>query len=137
MSYYNQSKRIERAALPDKIRTAHGVTFNPTPAELQAAGWITAPVVPFVPPEGFAIIPGTRRVSVINGEALEVYNVETLSEAEARKQAEELADLESRRTAEENRDLFKIVFRMCNLHRPENMKITPAEARGIVSQIIT
>ena len=50
--------------------------------------------------------------------------------------AEKAAELEAKREAEENRDIFKIIFKMCNLHRPENMQITVAEAKAIVNQVI-
>ena len=50
--------------------------------------------------------------------------------------AEKAAELEAKRTAEENKDIFKIIFRMCNLHRPENMQITVEEAKQIVDDVI-
>ena len=47
------------------------------------------------------------------------------------------AELAARQEAEEQRDLFVIMFKMCNKHRPENIRITVPEAKAIVNSVIT
>ena len=46
------------------------------------------------------------------------------------------AELEAKRQIEEQRDLFVIMFKMCNKHRPANIRITVPEAKVIVNSVI-
>jgi hypothetical protein len=129
MSYYNtQSEKISKA-LPKNISTAGGFIGNPSEAQLIDAGWLMAEIVPFVVPEGYVKVSGTRTIEVVENIPHEQWQTETIEAAHDRQVAE-------RRAAREITDDQRIMFKMVNLHRPENMKITAAEAREIVDSVI-
>ena len=88
------------------------------------------------PPEPVTINVPWKYCKVVGYDVVEMDQTEK-DARDAEIAAEKAAELESKREAEENRDIFKIIFKMCNLHRPENMQITVEEAKAIVNQVIT
>ena len=88
-----------------------------------------AEIVPFIVPEGYVKVSGTRTITVADSIPSEHWDVETEQDAHDRQVAQE-------REAEENQAMYKIVFNMVNAKRPEKMKITVAEARAIVDSVI-
>ena len=91
-SFYNQTTQIEAGKLPKIVYTDTGYINQPTTDQLKAAGWLLKAVVPFVVPEGYQKIAGTRRIEVEGDTASEVYDIETNAEAEARAIAKQHAD---------------------------------------------
>jgi hypothetical protein len=111
MSYYNQITHEERTQLPTTIETSVGIICGATSAELKAEGWVLTEVVPFVIPEGFAIIPGTRAIYMVGEYAQEHYDKELITVKEARDAAALLAE--------------------------ENAKWTPARLQSLALFVIT
>jgi hypothetical protein len=129
MSYYNtQSEKISKA-LPKNIPTEGGFIGNPSQAQLIDVGWLMAEIVPFMVPEGYVKVAGTRSIEVVESIPYEQWDVETIEAAHDRQVAQE-------RESEENQAIYKIVFKMVNAKRPENMKLTVAEAKAIVNSVI-
>lgn len=83
MSYYNQITHAEAKHLPTNLLNDVGVTTNPTKAQLQAAGWLLHPIVPFTTPEGYVRKAGTRRIVVADNIPSEEWDVWTTDEAES------------------------------------------------------
>ena len=131
MTYYNLTTKREYDKLPNTIGAIKGVVWPRDKQTFLDAGWrkveAGAPV-----PEGMH---PTGAYSYAEKDAETVIKTALWITPEAW-EAEKQAELEARREAEENKDIFKIIFRMCNLHRPDNMKITVGEAKAIVDQVI-
>ena len=129
MSYYNTITSKVSPRLPRNIPSDIGFTANPTHEQLMQAGWLMAEIVPFTVPEGYVVIAGTRRVEVAQLVPYEMWDTETEQVAHDR-------DVDSERVIAENMPIFKIIFKMVNLHRPAAIKVTVAEARAIVNSVI-
>ena len=88
MTYYNVFTNREHATLPASYPDVLG---SPDWPLHYSRGW--REVQPFTVPEGYAAVPGTRRIEVSNDVPCEVWDIETVEAAQARVAEAEAARL--------------------------------------------
>jgi len=92
MTYYNEITQKELTALPTEIGSYKGLSYPRDNSKAQAAGWLLAPIVPFVVPEGYVQIGGTRRIEVTDNVPYELWDTETIAQAESERLAPLIAE---------------------------------------------
>ena len=100
--YYNTITGAEKE-LPKDIPPFKGLIIPRDADKYIAAGWMIDPIVPFVVPDGYVVIAGTRRIEIEDNVPYEKWDVETNAEAEARRASEK----DAQETAQADYDLWE------------------------------